>query len=82
MKMTIEVDCTPEEARRFMGLPDVTSLNEHFLEQVKAKMEGGMGMLSTEELMKTWMSFGQGAQEQFRQIMEASARNAASFTKK
>ena len=21
MKMTIEVDCTPEEARRFMGLP-------------------------------------------------------------
>ncbi len=26
MKMTIEVDCTPEEARRFMGLPDVSGL--------------------------------------------------------
>jgi hypothetical protein len=81
MKMTIEVDCTPEEARRFMGLPDVTALNEHFLEQMKTRIEGNMGMLSTEELMKNWMSFGQGAQDQFRQIMEASARNAAKFTK-
>jgi hypothetical protein len=81
MKMTIEVDCTPEEARRFMGLPDVTALNDHFVEQMKARMEGNMGALSAEEMMKGWMAFGQGAQDQFRQIMEASARSAASFTK-
>ncbi|WP_310539304.1 DUF6489 family protein, partial [Phenylobacterium sp.] len=31
MKMTIEVDCSPEEARRFMGLPDVSSLNDHLV---------------------------------------------------
>jgi hypothetical protein len=24
MKVHVEIDCTPEEARRFMGLPDVT----------------------------------------------------------
>lgn len=81
MKVTIEVDCTPEEARRFMGLPDVSSLNEHLLEQFRAKMDANMGVLSAEELMKSWMAIGQGAQEQFRQMMEASARNAASFTK-
>ncbi|WP_371917856.1 DUF6489 family protein, partial [Pseudomonas sp. FW306-02-F08-AA] len=23
MKINVEVDCTPEEARRFMGLPDL-----------------------------------------------------------
>ena len=27
MKMTVEVDCTPEEARRFLGLPDVAPLH-------------------------------------------------------
>ncbi|WP_091735876.1 DUF6489 family protein [Phenylobacterium immobile] len=81
MKVTIEVDCTPEEARRYMGLPDVTALNDHFLEQVKLRMEGNLKGLPAEELMKSWMAFGQGAQDQFRQIMEASARNAANFTK-
>ena len=31
MKVTIEVDCTPVEARTFLGLPDVTPLNEHLV---------------------------------------------------
>ena len=26
MKVTVEVDCTPVEARSFLGLPDVTGL--------------------------------------------------------
>ena len=28
MKVTVEVDCTPVEARTFLGLPDVTGLND------------------------------------------------------
>jgi hypothetical protein len=28
MKFTVNVECSPEEARRFMGLPDVTPINE------------------------------------------------------
>ena len=35
MKMTIEVDCSPEEARRFLGLPDVSSLNDHLVGEMK-----------------------------------------------
>ena len=31
MKITVDVDCTPQEARAFMGLPDVTPLNEHLI---------------------------------------------------
>jgi hypothetical protein len=26
MKITVEVECTPEEARQFLGLPDVKPL--------------------------------------------------------
>ena len=26
MKVTVEIDCTPDEARQFMGLPDVKPL--------------------------------------------------------
>jgi len=71
MKMTIEVDCTPEEARRFLGLPDVTSLNAHLIEEMTKRLDANMSMLSPDELMKNWMVMGAGAQEQFRQLMEA-----------
>ena len=77
MKMTIEVDCTPEEARRFLGLPDVTTLNEQIVEEMKKRVSANMSMLSPDELVKNWMSFGAGAQEQFRKLMEVGMGAAA-----
>lgn len=71
MKMTIEVDCSPEEARRFLGLPDVTALNARLVDEMQARMAANMQALSSEELMKNWMAFGAGAQESFRKLMEA-----------
>ena len=70
MKMTIEVDCSPEEARRFLGLPDVSSLNDHLVDEMKKRIDANMSLISPDELMKNWMAFGQGAQEQFRKLME------------
>ena len=58
MKMTIEVDCTPEEARRFLGLPDVSALNDHLVGEMKNRMDANMAMISPDELVKNWMSFG------------------------
>ena len=77
MKMTIEVDCTPEEARRFMGLPDVSSLKEHLVNEMKGRIDANMAMISPDELMKNWMAFGTGAQEQFRKLMEVGMNAAA-----
>ena len=77
MKMTIEVDCTPEEARRFMGLPDVSALNEHLVNEMKGRIDANMSMISPDELMKNWMAFGTGAQEQFRKLMEVGLNAAA-----
>ena len=37
MKLKIEVDCTPEEARTFLGLPDVTGLNAHLVDEMKKR---------------------------------------------
>jgi len=70
MKMTIEVDCSPEEARRFLGLPDVSSLNDHIVNEMKKRIDSNMSMLSPDELIKNWMAFGAGAQEQFRKLMD------------
>ena len=72
MKMTVEVDCTPEEARRFLGLPDVSALNDHIVGEMQKRIDANMALLSPDELVKNWLAFGAGAQEQFRKLMEAS----------
>ena len=52
MKMTIEVDCSPEEARRFLGLPDVSSLNDHLVGEMKKRIDANMSMISPDEMVK------------------------------
>ncbi|WP_394762750.1 DUF6489 family protein [Phenylobacterium sp.] len=77
MKMTIEVDCSPEEARRFLGLPDVSALNDHLVGEMKKRIDANMSMISPDEMVKNWMSFGAGAQEHFRKLMDVGLSAAA-----
>jgi hypothetical protein len=73
MKVTIEIDCTPVEARSFMGLPDVTALNDHLVKEMQGRIDANINMLQPEELLKNWMSFGGQAQEGFMKLMQAAA---------
>ena len=41
MKVTVDVDCTPEEARRFLGLPDLSPVHEAYVEKMKAAVTDG-----------------------------------------
>jgi hypothetical protein len=36
MKITIEVDCTPEEARRFFGLSDAVPVQQAIMDYARA----------------------------------------------
>ena len=72
MKVNVEIDCTPAEARAFMGLPDVTPLNEAMVAEMQKRMQANVSAMQPEELMKTWTSFGLQAQDQFRRLMESA----------
>ena len=74
MKVNVEIDCTPAEARAFLGLPDVTPLNEAMIAEMQTRMTANVAAMQPEELMKTWTSFGLQAQEQFRRLMEAATK--------
>ena len=76
MKVTIEIDCSPIEARTFMGLPDVSGLNDHLVGEMQKRMDANMAALAPDKLMKSWMAFGTGAQEQFRKLMTAATASA------
>ena len=73
MKITLNVDCTPQEARAFLGLPDVSALNEAMMTEMQTRMKSNMAALQPEELMKSWMAFGGQATEHFRKLMTAAA---------
>jgi hypothetical protein len=70
--MTIEVDCTPEEARRVMGLPDVSALNDHLVAEMSKRIDANINLLNPEDFLKNWMALGAGAQDQFRRFMDAA----------
>ena len=78
MNVKIEIDCTPAEARSFLGLPDVSVLNDHMVAEIQKRMDANMAMLQPDELLKTWTTFGGQAQEQFRKLMTAAAGAAMS----
>lgn len=55
MKITIDIDCTPQEARTAMGLPDVAPMNEALVRQMTQRMEQVLASADPETLLKTWM---------------------------
>lgn len=73
MKINVEIDCTPAEARAFFGLPDVTQLNAHLMEEMKKRLDANLAMAAPEELMKNWLAFGGQASEQFVKLMAAAS---------
>lgn len=74
MKVTINIDCTPQEARSYMGLPDFTPINEAMVEEMKSQMSANMAKLQPEEMFRSWMSLGGQAQEQFMKMMTAAQK--------
>ena len=73
MKFRVEAECTPEEARTFLGLPDVTPLNEQLVREMASRLSANASLMKPDELMKNWMSFGGQAQEQFMKMMSGVA---------
>jgi len=54
MKIRLDIDCTPEEARAFFGLPDVQPMQARMMEMIQEKIEQGFAG-DPEALLKTWM---------------------------
>ena len=80
MKFRVEADCTPTEARAFLGLPDVAPLNERMVQEMSTRMSSNMSMLKPEEFMKSWMSLGGQAQDQFMKMMTSAASGGMGST--
>ncbi|AKH43336.1 hypothetical protein FHS61_000962 [Altererythrobacter atlanticus] len=76
MKVNIEIDCSPEEARRFMGLPDVEKANAVYVDAISKAMQGVSNVDQLEEYARQLAPMGQMGLKVFQNFMEG-ARNAS-----
>lgn len=68
MKIKVDVDCTPEEARTFLGLPDVKPMQDALLKQAQDRMSASMQAMDPETMMRTWMPAGIQGFEQLQKF--------------
>ena len=91
MKVNVEVDMTPEEARAFMGLPDVAPMQKKMMDEMQARMKAAFDAGDPEAMMQAWMPFagmagagagGVKAFEQFQKYLWDSAAKVAGGSSK
>ena len=75
--MNIEIDCTPEEARQFLGLPEVRPLQERLLSEMEARMAEYLRQSDPQTLLDQWMPFGVKGMEQWQSLWVQMLNTAA-----
>ncbi|MFL5268941.1 MAG: DUF6489 family protein [Stellaceae bacterium] len=55
MKVKLDIECTPEEARAFFGLPDVRPLQEALMPEVEERLRATLKAMDPEAMLKSWL---------------------------
>jgi Family of unknown function (DUF6489) len=70
MKITVDVDCTPEEARRFLGLPDLAPVHEAYIAKMVETVEKGVTPDMLTSMLKTWSPMGDAGMKMWQSLLE------------
>ena len=68
MKISLDIDCTPDELRDFFGMPDVKPMQEQLIKEVEERIRANLKSLDPETLLKTWMPAGIKGFEQLQEM--------------
>lgn len=74
MKINIEIECTPEEARSFMGLPDVSPANSIYVDGIAKAMKSASNPAQMQEYAEALAPMGQVGLKLFQSFMEGGRR--------
>ena len=70
MKVTVDVDCTPEEARRFLGLPDLTPVHQVYIDKMTRAVTDGVTPETFTELARSWGPMSEAGMTMWRQMFD------------
>ncbi len=82
MKINFDIDCTPEEARAFLGLPDVKPLQATMMAEIEERMRANLAAMDPETLMKTWVPANLQGFEQIQKAFWSQMMSGSGIDKK
>ena len=74
MKINVEIDCTPQEARAFMGLPNLTPIHDKYLSMMTDSMDGVVSPDLIENMMRSWAPVSDASMGLWRTMFERAAK--------
>lgn len=78
MNISINIDCTADEARRFLGLPDIADMQAQMLAEMQKRMMANIDMADPSQLMQTWLPNSLKGFEQMQKHFWGEMMNQAS----
>jgi hypothetical protein len=85
LKVNITVEMTPQEARAFLGLPDVAPMQQQMMEEMQARMKAAFDAGDPEGMMRAWVPqlYGEGGgMEAFQKFQKAMWDSATAMAGK
>ena len=78
MKVTVNVECSPEEARAFMGLPDVQPMQQALMKDLEDRLRNNIAALSPETMISTWLPASMQGAEQLQKMFWSQVQQTMS----
>ncbi|MBO9670497.1 MAG: hypothetical protein J7485_08270 [Sphingobium sp.] len=70
MKFNVDVECTPEEARAFLGLPDMKPIHDMYIQAVMDTMSGQANLEQMERMFRGLSPLGDAGMKMFSNLMD------------
>jgi len=72
MNIKIDLDITPEEVRRLMGLPDVQAFQDELMNRIREQMDAGVEGYDPQTLMRPFMDNAFASMDVFQKMMSGA----------
>jgi hypothetical protein len=78
MKITLDMDITPEEMRKLFGLPDVEAFQRQLMDDIRERMMAGAEGYDPMKLFQPYMTGTLAGWEMFQKMLTGAASAASS----
>jgi hypothetical protein len=69
MKIHVDIDCTPDEARTMFGLPDVKPMQSALMGEIENRLKKAMTVMEPDALFKMWLPASIAGFEQWQKFV-------------
>ncbi len=69
MKIHVDIDCTPDEARTMFGLPDLKPMQQALMKEIEGRLLKAMSAMELDALVKMWLPASVAGIEQWQKFL-------------